>query len=82
VRNKALSCIALIIGGCAASCPPPKIETREVLTPVAVRCIDPSLVKAEPPTIQLSADARIAADQAAGQAVTLRAYVHELLAHG
>lgn len=65
---------------CAPTCPPPKVVTQVVKEPVAVACIDPASVKPEPGTIQLSADARIAADQAAGQAITLRAYIHELLA--
>lgn len=80
MRNKALSCVALILSGCATTCPPPKIETREIKIPVAVACVDPSAIPPEPGTVQLPLDARLAADIAAAQAKDLRVWGRKLLA--
>lgn len=74
-----VSCFAL--SACTTpNCPPPKIETREVLTPVAVACIDASAIPAEPGTVILPLDARPAADLAASQAKDLRVWGRSLLA--
>jgi hypothetical protein len=70
----------LALTSCAPNCPPPKVVTQTVLTPVAVRCIDPAILPAEPPTITLPIDARLAADLAASQAKDLRKWGRELQA--
>jgi len=69
-----------MLAGCAAECPPPKIVTQVVREPVPTACVDPASIPAEPGKIQLSPDARIAADQAASQAIALRSFADELLA--
>jgi hypothetical protein len=72
----------LALSACATpNCPPPKIETREVLKePVAVACIDASAIPAEPNMVALPLDARLAADLAASQAKDLRVWGRSLLA--
>lgn len=74
--------VALLLLASCATMPPvePKIETREVRVPVPTRCIDPALVPAEPGTVTLPIDARLAADLAASQAKELRAWGRKLLA--
>jgi len=74
----ALAC-ANFLSACA-TVPAPKIVTREVLTPVPVRCIDPALIPAEPGAIALPSDARLAADTAASQALKLRGWGRQLMA--
>jgi len=69
-----------ITSACASTCPPPKIVTQVVKEPVAVACIDPSSIPAEPGTVMLPLDARPAADLAAAQAKELRAWGRSLMA--
>jgi hypothetical protein len=63
-----------------ATVPEPRIVTKEVKVPVAVRCVDPASVPAEPATVAMPTDARQAADTAASQAQLLRKWGRELYA--
>ena len=71
---------AIALASCAPTCPPPKVVTQVVKEPVAVACIDASTIPAEPGTLVLPSDARLAADIAASQAKELRAWGRELAA--
>jgi len=71
---------ALALASCAPNCPPPKVVTQVVKEPVAVACVDPALIPAEPGTVSLPLDARLAADLAASQAKDLRVWGRKLMA--
>lgn len=72
----------LALSGCATVPPAePRIITQVVKEPVAVACIDKSLIPAEPEAVALPlSDARLAADIAASQALKYHAWGRELFA--
>lgn len=82
--KRAIGKFAVVALGLLSACstvppPEPKIVIKTVEVPVAVRCIDPGLIPAEPGTVALPLDARLAADIAASQARDLRVWGRKLL---
>jgi uncharacterized lipoprotein YajG len=77
MRRIVIACA--LLGGCAT--PAPQIITKTVYVPVAVACVDPKAIPAEPAAVALPLnDARLAADIAASQALAYHAWGRELLA--
>lgn len=79
---KILALSTLLLATSCATVPPPepKIVTKTVEVPVAVKCVDPASIPPEPGTITLPLDARLAADLAASQAKDLRKWGRSLMA--
>ena len=72
--------MAIALASCATT-PAPRIVTKEVRVPVAVACVDKSLLPAMPGAVALPlTDARKAADIAASQALKYKSWGMELYA--
>jgi hypothetical protein len=81
----AIAFAALALAGCAttrAAEPAVEVRTVEVRVPVAVRCVDPADVPAEPAQVgsRLSGQAAHDADLLASSAIQLRQWGRELRA--
>lgn len=71
-------CICCILTACAT--PAPQIVTKEVRIPVAIACVDRTAIPVEPVSVALPLDARLAADIAAAQALSYKAWGRSLYA--
>lgn len=70
--------LLLLLAGCTHK---PEVEIREVPVPMPVKCVDPSAIPAEPPTVaqRFNGNARHDLEILAGNALALRAWGQEML---